>query len=168
MRAGLALLLVLRAGLVGAAECPGGVALPAERPVVTGTYPYGRARCGAAAMAPAPVAAEAPRPLRIAAYAAGAVGVILVASGIYFGLRVRSLDDQANQQAATGVPDRKVIDDANNAVEWQWVGLGLGAAFLAGGVVAYWLSRDDHPEHAVSLAPALSRHGAGASLRLRF
>src|SRR4051812_3064645 len=70
------------------------------------------------------------RPLRIGAYAAGAAGVLLMAAGGYFGGRVLSLQSKARRQAATGRPDPAVIQDHRNALRWQWVGLGVGAAVL--------------------------------------
>jgi hypothetical protein len=111
------------------------------------------------------------RPLRIAAYAAGAAGALLVASGVYFSVRVHSLEAQADRNTEKNVNDPRVLSDGRNAERWQWVGYGVGGALLAGGVLAYLYSRgDDESEgpQALQIAPVITPAGAGATLRLTF
>jgi hypothetical protein len=118
----------------------------------------------APALAPGAAIPESVPPLRIVAYSAGAAGVLMVAAGVYFGLRVIALDRKSDAQAARGMRDPAVVKDARNVARWQWVGYAVGAAFLAGGGLAYHLSR----RPAVSVAPVLAPGAAGAALGMRF
>jgi hypothetical protein len=134
--------------------------------------PVLEARPPPAEVATAPLESErGRRPLRIATFALGVAGVALVGTGVYFGLRVRALEKSAEQRAHDDrIIDRDEQARGEAAARWQWVGYGLGAAALAGGVTTYLLSRrqEERVQSAVTVTPVVSPALAGGRLRLTF
>jgi tetratricopeptide (TPR) repeat protein len=131
----------------------------------------------AAAAAPPPPPPEvvrapvepAPRPgsrLRIAGVAAGAAGAAAIGASVFFGLRARSLADQASR---ADVYDPDLDDRGESAERAMLISAGVGAAALATGAVLYVLGRragaDETP--ALAIIPSLgpSSFGLGASVR---
>jgi len=110
------------------------------------------------------------RDLRVAAIVAASVGVVLVASGIYFGARTGSLSDEVTADARKGLFSQSKYDEGQRDQLLQWVGYGVGAAAVVSGGVLYLLGakRASTEAHTVSAMPTLGPGGAGASLRVTF
>jgi hypothetical protein len=114
---------------------------------------------------PAREADSGPSSLRLSSYIVGAVGLVALGGGAYFGLRASNLwndskstcPDSAcnNQTAVTQSHDAKV------AATWATAGFGLGAAGLVGGVVLFALS--GRPTESTSSFRVLPVVGAQAS-----
>lgn len=97
---------------------------------------------------------------RIASYVAGAAGLGLAATGVYFGSRARSLGNEVSDACRNGCDWDTVADkdaEGRSAARKQWVFLGLGGVGLATAGVLYWL---DSREHAPRVA--VTPHGDGA------
>jgi hypothetical protein len=72
--------------------------------------------------------------LRIAGLAAGGVGVVGIAAGVYFGVRAKSLADQVSGRFVTA------DDEAGKAANRNmFIGYGIGAAGLITGGILYYL-----------------------------
>lgn len=140
----------------------------------------------ASAPAPAAVASTAApdsgegrrHTLRIASFVLAGIGVAALATGAYFGLKVKQANDDINGQFAgtdyvtDGARLQRQIADGERYETWQWVGYGVGVAAMAGAVTTFILSgglRSGAAEHArVDMAPSLSPDGAGGVIRVRF
>jgi hypothetical protein len=138
--------------VVAAPTGPSGMAGP------TDTAPP--AASDAAAAPPAPSSG-----LRTAAYITGAIGVVGLGVGSYFGVRAIS----KNSQAETHCPKGDLCDDAQgpsltsqakNAAVVSNITIGVGAAFVVAGVVLY-LSSEPKREARLELHPILTRDVAG-------
>jgi hypothetical protein len=107
------------------------------------------------------------RGLRIAGWATAGAGVVAVAGGVLFGLRARSMSDRV-----TDAPVFQASDESSgkDAVTFQWVCYGVGAAALATGGVLLYLAwpRTAVSARAVAVAPALYPAGAGVVTGGRF
>ena len=118
-----------------------------------------------------PNASTAPGPdqRRVAGYAAGGAGIVLLGVASYYGLTAISRKD-AEQNYPAGSQDRLTVYD--QAREAQTLGLafaGLGAAALGTGIVLVLITLV--PQHAtagVSVVPALGARAGGLSLRGKF
>jgi hypothetical protein len=108
--------------------------------------------------------------LRAIALASGALGAACLGAGVYFGLKVSSLEDEAAGLAGKGLRDGRLDDRGKAAQTWQWVGYGVGAAALAAGTVTYLLSRRAEPEPnpALTFSPWLGTGGAGVGVGRAF
>ncbi|HKE19163.1 MAG TPA: hypothetical protein VKB80_30015 [Kofleriaceae bacterium] len=119
------------------------------------------ARASPPAPAPPPAVVSAPvepaprpgRRLRIAGIATGAAGAAALAVGVYFGLRARSLADQASR---ADVYDPDLDDRGESAERAMLIGAGIGAAALATGAVLYVLGRRAGAGAGAEEAPALT------------
>lgn len=101
--------------------------------------------------------------LRYAGFAAGGVGVLGVATGVYMSMRVQQLeDDVAN--APDPATDRALRDDGERAATLQWVAYGIGAAGLVAGGILYYLG--SRPSSNVAVVPTPG--GAATTLVMRF
>jgi hypothetical protein len=105
------------------------------------------------------------RAMRTAAYVTGAIGVVGLGVGSYFGVRAIS----KNSDAETHCPRGNTCDDeqgqslttqAKNAAVVSNITIGVGAAFVVAGVVLY-LSSEPKREARLELHPIVSRDLAG-------
>lgn len=90
---------------------------------------------------------------RFAGYAVGGAGVILVATGVYFGAKARRLGDEVSDECADGCDWNLVKDkdaEGKSAETTQYVLYGVGAAALAAGAVLWWMG---NKESQVTVAP---------------
>jgi hypothetical protein len=103
--------------------------------------------------------------VRTAAYVTGAIGLVGLGVGSYFGVRAIS----KNSEAETHCPKGALCDDAQgpsltsqakNAAVASNITMGLGAAFVVAGVVLY-LRSEPKREARLELHPILSRDVAG-------
>jgi hypothetical protein len=107
--------------------------------------------------------------LRVAAIATASVGVVLVASGIYFGARTQSLSDEVTGDAKKGLFFQSKYDEGQRDQLLQWVGYGVGVAALASGGLLYFLGANRSGEAgSVTATPTVAPGGVGASLRVIF
>jgi len=121
--------------------------------------------------ATAPGATSQPAPdngLRTAAYVTGALAVVDLGIGSYFGIRAIS----KNSEAESHCPKGRVCDDAEgprltsqaqNAAVVSNITIGIGAAFVVAGVVLY-LTSEPKREARLELHPIVSRDVAGFGL----
>jgi hypothetical protein len=117
------------------------------------------------------------RTLRVASIVLAGVAVAAIATGVYLSLKVQSIEDDLNREFAGQeyVTDfarlQQQLADGKSYETWQWVGYGVGVAALAGAATTFILSTRaaGSPEHAaLGVAPALSPHGVGGLVRMRF
>jgi tetratricopeptide (TPR) repeat protein len=146
---------------------------PANNPPPT-TLPPGYAPPPAYTGPPAAAATADPgRKFRIAGVAAGGVGVVLVAIGIYEFSRAASASDEIEGAARAGQAfDPAVQDRGHSAQTAQWVLYPLGALAIAGGVGLFFYGRHvtaaETTTWRVSFAPTLAPHHGGSNLRITF
>jgi hypothetical protein len=91
------------------------------------------------------------------------VGVVAVATGLYFGHRASALGDEVTTACRSGcdwATYRAKDADGRSAETKQYVFLGIGAAAIIGGGVLYWLGMSDPQEASVTVAPS----GDGAAI----
>jgi tetratricopeptide (TPR) repeat protein len=113
----------------------------------------------------APPAESRTSALRIAGIATAGVGVALVATGVYFGLKSKSISDEID--GLHDHWDQGLYDSGQSAQRNAYIFVGVGAAALAGGAVMYFLGhRDDSP--AVSVRPSVTPLGGAVVLSGRF
>ncbi len=101
--------------------------------------------------------------------ALGALGLVSLGVGTYFGLRARSLSDEARSDCdSTGCSALalQTNDEARNAARVSNVAIAGGAAALAGGVVIYLLAPKSKGQ--TIIAPTASATGIGAALQTVF
>jgi uncharacterized protein HemX len=122
----------------------------------------------------AAVPASPGKTLRMAGIASGALGVLGLAGGVYYGLETRRLQKEAREAVARGEENEMWVTDHNakgeQAERLQKVLLGAGGVALAAGAVLYYFGvRADHRAQETAHAyPFLLRDGAGAALGGRF
>jgi hypothetical protein len=118
---------------------------------------------------PAPPAPASPgRGLRIAGIATGGAGVVALGVGIGFGLKARSI---SNEAAHWSTFDPKRDSDGKAANRNMYVFTGVGAAAIATGSVLYYLGiRAQRARDAtdVSFAPHVSRSDITLTATARF
>ncbi|HKA91650.1 MAG TPA: hypothetical protein VKE22_28500 [Haliangiales bacterium] len=114
------------------------------------------------------VAAERPRATyRVAGAITAGAGVALVAAGVYFGLRAKSLSNELSDLADGGTWDQSKYDAGRAANRNMYIFGGLGVAALAGGAVLYFvLGREREP--GVAVLPAAAPQGGGLQVVGRF
>jgi hypothetical protein len=119
--------------------------------------------------------AQTRRVQRGVAYALGGLAVVGVGAGVALGLKVRSLEQKAEKDAASakygttppGLPG--TLRDGGRIETWQWVSYGLAAAAGAGAVTLFVLSADGGgAEGRVAAAPLLLAGGGGGAVEVRF
>ena len=104
------------------------------------------------------------RTKRIASVAIIGGGVALVATGLYFGRRASSLNNEVANGCASGCDwgDFRVKDaDGRSAERRQYVFYGIGAAAVVTGGVLYWLGMR---ERAPSTTVGVTRRADGAAI----
>jgi hypothetical protein len=115
-----------------------------------------------AVVAPEPRASSIPG-RRIAAVITGGAGLVAVAGGIYFGLKVKSDSDDVTK--ALQFP-KATEDSALRAQTLELVFLGAGVAAIVAGSVLYLWPDAGASERRARLTPVLTPGFAGAVLRL--
>jgi tetratricopeptide (TPR) repeat protein len=108
---------------------------------------------------PAPV--DQGRNLRIGGLVVAGVGVAAVATGLVFGLQAKSKGESVS---SAGRFDPDADSAGRRAQTLQWVFYGVGVAALAAGATTYYFGLDSG-DGRVSLAPAVSPDGLGATVR---
>ncbi len=99
----------------------------------------------------------------------GAVGVVGIGVGSYFGLAAMQKNHDAKDlcpaNQCTTQDGVTLTDDARSAATASNIGFGVGAALLVGGAVLYFTAPAAHPTGAASLrlAPSVGPGGAGVS-----
>jgi hypothetical protein len=91
---------------------------------------------------------------RFAGYAVGGAGVILVATGVYFGAKARRFGDEVSDECADGCDWNLVKDkdaEGKSAETTQYVLYGVGAAAVAAGAVLWWMGSKESAS--VTVAP---------------
>jgi tetratricopeptide (TPR) repeat protein len=138
-------------------------ASPAERGATT-PAPATPASVGsvppAEALTEAVARPAAGRGLRVAGVVTGAVGLLGIGGGVYFGLRARSLSDSVSNASRYSPADAQ---SGKNAAALQWVCYGAGGAALATGALLYWRGRTQGRERppSFSLAPLVAPNTVG-------
>src|SRR5262249_60122060 len=92
--------------------------------------------------------------LRIAGIATAGVGVALVATGVYFGLKAKSIADDVD--GLKDHWDQGLYDSGQAAQRNMYLCVGAGAVAIAGGAVMYFIlgKKDEGP--AISVQPSVS------------
>lgn len=142
---------------------------PAASPPVTQPAP-------AAAATPTTAAAQVqaePAPsvssghgLRVTGVALGAVGVVGMAAGIYFGLHANSLYGEATKPNT--VYDYSKDQSSKTFRTMEWVALGVGGAAIATGAVLYYMGASRRGTSPVAITPMVAPGTGGATLFARF
>lgn len=108
------------------------------------------------------------------AYVAGGVGLVAIASGTYFGLRVRSKNEDIDSLCpAKPCPAQDFVEydnarqDARNARTLALIGFGVGGAALATATVLFFTAPKSKPS-AWQMTPALALDSLGAQLQGAF
>lgn len=106
------------------------------------------------------------RPLQIGGLVAGGLGLAGIGTGVYYSLRVRSLEGEAERLSNDLGQDHPNVRSklaAGDAAEGrQWIGYGVGAALVGAGAALFLLGRDDGG--AVAFAPLVSGGVRGATV----
>ena len=100
------------------------------------------------------------RGLRIAGMACGAVGLLSVATAVYYYSRATSLSDKVTHANPASTSDYQAGKDAETL---QGVFYGIGAGALATGAVLYLLGYSQSATRQLSLAPILGTRITGLS-----
>ncbi|HEY3255597.1 MAG TPA: hypothetical protein VGJ91_16680 [Polyangiaceae bacterium] len=115
---------------------------------------------------PAP---EGANPLRTAAYVTGALGVVGLGLGTYFGVKAISKNNDAKDHCPAGnvcndPAGETLTNDAQHAAVAANITIGVGAALVVAGVVLYVTSAPKHKTESsarLELHPVLGRDLAG-------
>lgn len=100
------------------------------------------------------------RTLRLTGIAIGGVGLASVAVGGYFGLKMRGIRSDAEEDVEVGAKpeelEARYLEDGNNAARMANIGFAVGGALIVGGAVTYWLGyRKDRAAEATAWAPVV-------------
>jgi hypothetical protein len=124
-------------------------------------------------VAPLTPAEPGPSASRVAAYSLGALGIVGIGVGSYFGIKAiqqnRAAKDQ-HQCSGDTCPDRQGLastDDALNAARVSSVAFAAGGGLLALGIVVYVLSPNQSAAR-LALSPRAGRNSAGLCLGGQF
>jgi hypothetical protein len=101
---------------------------------------------------------------RFAGYAVGGAGLVLVATGVYFGAKARRLGDEVSDECADGCDWNLVKDkdaEGKSAETTQYVLYGVGLAAIAAGGVLWWMGNKEAKSSNVAVTP--TRGGAAVS-----
>ncbi|HEX3776830.1 MAG TPA: hypothetical protein VHV51_20300 [Polyangiaceae bacterium] len=146
------------------------LAAPAAAPVPAATSAPSPANAVVAPAnpAPPPIADTGPSSLRTAAFVGGALGIVGLGVGSYFGVRAISKNNDAETHCPRGdtCDDQTGVDlthQAQTAARNANITLAIGAAFVVAGVVLYLTSEPQKTER-VTLSPMLGRDLAGLGL----
>jgi len=99
---------------------------------------------------------------RFAGYAVGGAGIILIATGVYFGAKARRLGDEVSDECSDGCDWNLVKDkdaEGKSAETTQYVLYGVGLAAIAAGGVLWWMGNKDAKSSNVAITPT---HGGAA------
>ncbi len=99
---------------------------------------------------------------RLAGYAVGGAGLVLVATGVYFGAKARRLGDEVSDECADGCDWNLVKDkdaEGKSAETTQYVLYGVGLAAIAAGGVLWWMGNKEAGTSSVAVTPT---HGGAA------
>jgi hypothetical protein len=137
---------------------------------VAATSPGVSAATGPSDAAPSAAPNGTPQParaagLRTAAYVSGAIGVVGLGVGSYFGIRAISKNSDAESHCPKGTScddaeGPRLTSQAKNAAVVSNITIAVGAAFVVAGVVLY-LSSEPKREARLELHPIVSRDVAG-------
>jgi len=159
--------------LAGAGSAPAGPepTAPEPAPAATGVPPdLGASGPAAVAVQPAPLDRAQPgRGKKLAGIVTAASGLVLVGTGIAFGVLAKRAGDQLtqlDQQRGVFDPSKESAGRRDQAIEG--VCIGVGAAAVVAGAVLYVLGARAGHDRDVTLAPAVATHAAGATLRMVF
>jgi hypothetical protein len=138
--------------------------------VVPATSPGVSATTNPTDSAPSAASSAAPQPapnsgLRSAAYVTGAIGVVGLGVGSYFGIRAISKNSDAESHCPKGATcddaeGPRLTSQAKNAAVVSNITIGVGAAFVVAGVVLY-LTSEPKREARLELHPIVSKDVAG-------
>ena len=108
-------------------------------------------------------------PMRTAAYVTGALGVVGLGIGSYFGVKAISKNSDAESHCPRGnvcddIAGENLTNDAKSAAVVSNITIGLGAAFVVAGVVLYLSSESTEKSARVELHPLVGRDLAGIGL----
>ena len=125
---------------------------------------------------PEPPPSGGPSALRTAAYVTGALGIVGLGVGSYFGVKAISKNSDAKDHCPGGNTcndprGESLTKDAQRAATVSNITIGVGAALVVAGVVLYVTSAPkDNPERAarLELHPLLGRDLAGVGFGGRF
>jgi hypothetical protein len=92
--------------------------------------------------------------IRIAGVATAGVGVALVATGVYFGLKAKSIADEVD--GLHDHWDQGLYDSGQSAQRNMYICVGAGAAAIAGGAVMYFILGHKEDGPAISIRPSVS------------
>jgi hypothetical protein len=101
----------------------------------------------------------------------GSVGAAALITGVIFSIETHSLSNDVTSDAAQRSFSRTTYDRGQLFEDLQWVGYGVGAAALAGGVVLYYLgyrTAQSSASDSVSLLPVILPGGTGAVVQGSF
>ena len=107
--------------------------------------------------------------LRTASYVTGALGIVGLGIGSYFGVRAISKNSDAESHCPRGnqcddAAGESLTNDAKSAAVLSNITIGLGAAFAIAGVVLYLSSESSEKAARVELHPLVGRDLAGIGL----
>lgn len=118
---------------------------------------------------PPPAPARTEQPSLVLPLTLGAVGVVGLGLGTFFGVRAIGKASDANDvcpnQQCREERGPSLMDSARTSANVSNVAFAVGAVALAGGVVLYLVSQPKHPEAGVSLSTWAGPERAGLSLR---
>lgn len=149
---------------------PAAAAPASPAPVATASSTLAQSNAGPAPL-PAPVP-DAPSPangMRYAAYITGALGVVGLGVGSYFGVKAISKNSDAERFCPRGnrcddPSGERLTNDAKHAAVAANVAIGVGAAFVIAGVVLYLTHDSAKKAGRIDLHPLVSRDLAGIGL----
>ena len=150
--------------VASATPAVGAAALPASN--AAGANPQNSTSVPPANAEPAPSSGNA---MRTAAYVTGALGVVSLGVGTYFGVKAISKNNDAKDHCPGGntcndPQGESLTKDAQSAATVSNITIGVGAAFVVAGVVLYLTSAPkEKPESAARLEmhPLVGRDLAG-------
>lgn len=125
----------------------------------------------AAPAAAPPVAEEGGGAAQVVGWSLLGGGALLLGGGAWMALEVASVNDQIAQiPRGQGDPARgdALIAQGERAQTLELLGLGLGAAALAGGALLLWLGEDDPAQEGAALRPLWRGDALGATLEARW
>jgi serine/threonine-protein kinase len=156
-------------------EIPALLPQAAQPGAVAGAVPATTTNAGAQSSSaipprnPEPAADSGPNGLRTAAYVTGALGVVSLGIGTYFGVKAISKNNDAKDHCPGGntcndPAGESLTKDAQSAATVSNITIGVGAAFVVAGVVLYLTSAPKgNPESSARLEmhPLVGRDLAG-------
>jgi hypothetical protein len=102
---------------------------------------------------------------RAAAWIAGGLGTAALATGVYFSVKTRSLNDKVMSAGKFNPSDDSAGQSAQTL---QYVMYGVGAAGIATGCVLYYLGSSRHERSSVAFAPMIYPGHSGAAVTVQF